>query len=229
MPAEPKANTPLQIAAIRRLMRRCFTSHSLSVESSSTSKMPRPPGMITVSNSGQGSKIVRSGTTVKPLDESTDPRVVPTVSISYSHSPWLRMRTSANASFGPAISSNWKPGNSTMATVILRICESDEFGVRADGVCAAAAPVHAMKPRRKPGWPQAKPGAIILRWQNFDDQRDVTSIDRMGTARLKCAVPCRFNHVLRQPGEVNAHSPFWNRHAGYAVPGCRTAGLAWST
>jgi len=84
--------------------------------------------MITVSNSGHGSKIVLSGTTVKPLDDNTDPRVVPTVSISYSHCPWLRMRTSANASFGPAISSNWKPGNNTIATVTLRICRSDEFG-----------------------------------------------------------------------------------------------------
>src|ERR1700680_964076 len=155
MPAEPKANTPLQMAATRRLMRRCLTSHSLSVESSRTSKIPRPPGMITVSNSGHGSKIVLSGTTVKPLDDNTDPRVVPTVSISYSHCPWLRMRTSANASFGPAISSNWKPGNNTIATVTLRICGSDEFGFGQAELDAAATSVHTMELRRKIGRPRA--------------------------------------------------------------------------
>jgi len=63
-------------------------------------------GTMMVSNSGQGSKIVRSGTVVRPLDDWTVPRVVPTIIISYSHSPPLSTLTSANASFGPAMSSS---------------------------------------------------------------------------------------------------------------------------
>jgi hypothetical protein len=45
-----------------------------------------------------------------------------------------------------------------------------------------------MKPRRV-SWSQPTPGALILKWQNFDDQQDVTTIDRrMEPAHAACAV-----------------------------------------
>jgi hypothetical protein len=124
-PADPSANTPLQIEPMRRQVLAWRTNQSVSVVSSIASKIPSPPGRMTVSNWGQGSKMVRSGMMVTPLDELTAPRVVPIVMISYSPalSPrfWLSTFTSPKASLGPAISSNWKRGNSTIPTLILRI------------------------------------------------------------------------------------------------------------
>ena len=58
------------------------------------------------------------------LGKVTVPRVARMVISSYSHSPRLSIFTSPKASAGPAISSNWKRGNSTIPTLILRIATS---------------------------------------------------------------------------------------------------------
>jgi hypothetical protein len=55
-------------------------SQALSAGLSYASNIPWPPGMITISKSGLGSKIVQTGTITSPLEEVTVPPVVPAIS-----------------------------------------------------------------------------------------------------------------------------------------------------